>query len=70
MLYESAEILVNGRGAGTLWQRPHLLETDPGLWKAGRNVVTVRCSTSPANYLQALGRPAGFTAPVTLCRPG
>jgi hypothetical protein len=67
-LHESAEILVNGVTAGTLWQPPHLLEIANGLLQTGRNTLTVRCATSPANYLQALIRAAGFAAPVTLCR--
>jgi len=64
-LYESAEILVNGVVAGTLWQPPHLLEIDRSLWQTGHNTLTIRCATSPASYLQALIRPAGFAAPVT-----
>lgn len=59
-LFESAEIFVNGQSAGILWQPPHFLELDARHWKPGANSLEVCCSTSPANYLQGLGRPSGF----------
>ncbi len=65
-LHESAEIFINGQSAGILWQPPHFLEVDADLWKTGKNTIEVRCSTSPANYLQGLGRPSGFCGSVSL----
>lgn len=67
-LHESAEIRVNGVSAGVLWQAPHLLEIEPSLWRPGANALEIRCSTSPANYLQAMMRPSGFRGRVALCR--
>jgi len=65
-LFETAEIRVNGIAAGILWQPPYLIELDPSLWKGGHNVIEIRCSTSPSNYLQGLNRPAGFLGGVEL----
>jgi len=67
-LYESAEIRVNGVSAGVLWQPPSLLEIEASLWRSGKNSLEIRCSTSPANYLQGMMRPSGFCGGVTLCR--
>ncbi|MDD2707628.1 MAG: hypothetical protein PHV34_06420 [Verrucomicrobiae bacterium] len=65
-LHESAAIRVNGKDAGVLWQEPHRLEFPAALFRRGANRIEIRCSTSPANYLQGLRRPSGFTGAVTL----
>lgn len=65
-LHESAEIFVNGISAGVLWQPPHFLEVSSSIWRAGRNLLEVRCSTSAANYLQGLAKPSGFTGTIQL----
>jgi len=67
-LHESAEVVINGKPAGILWQEPHLLEIVDSPWRVGENRIEVRCSTSPANYLQAILRPSGMAGVVTLCR--
>lgn len=63
---ESAEIFVNGVSCGVLWQRPYRLELDPRLFSQGENLLEIRCSTSPANYLQGLRRPAGLSGEIFL----
>jgi len=66
-VYETAEVLLNGQSVGHLWTAPYTLEVDPMLIRPGENELILRCSTSPANYLQALNRPAGTLGVIEWC---
>jgi hypothetical protein len=65
-LHESAEIRLNGKTAGILWQPPSFLEIPARFWRKGKNRIEIRCATSPANYLLGLRRPAGFAGATRL----
>jgi len=58
------EVRINGTMAGRLWSAPYELEVSVDLLNREVNVLTLACSCSPANYLQALSRPSGFLGPV------
>ncbi|HWL53759.1 MAG TPA: glycosyl hydrolase [Chthoniobacteraceae bacterium] len=69
-VYETMEVIINGSFAGCLWTAPYLLEVDPSLLRVGRNDIVLCCSTSPANYLQAMDRPGGTLGPIEWCIEG
>jgi len=64
-IFETMEVRFNGIPVGRLWCAPYELEIPPPLLEDDGNVLTLACSCSPANYLQALSRPSGFLGPVT-----
>lgn len=63
-VFETMEVRINGIMAGRLWSAPYELEISADLLDREENVLTLVCSCSPANYLQALSRPSGFLGPV------
>lgn len=65
-LYESVEVLINGLSCGVLWKKPYRLELVQAFFKEGANFLELRCSSSPANYLQGMRRPAGLGGKVFL----
>lgn len=66
-VYETMEVILNGQSVGHLWAAPYILEINPDVLKEGINEMSLRCSTSPANYLQTLNLPAGALGPVEWC---
>lgn len=63
-VFETMEVRINGITAGRLWSAPYELEVPADLLDREENVLTLVCSCSPANYLQAMSRPSGFLGPV------
>lgn len=63
-VFETMEVRINGAVVGRLWSAPYELEISAYLLDREENILTLACSCSPANYLQALSRPSGFLGPV------
>ncbi len=68
-VFESMEVVINGKSADYLWSEPYLLEIDTAMLQEGENELLLRCATSPANYLLGLQRPAGALGPIEWCVP-
>jgi hypothetical protein len=66
-VYETMNVHLNGIDCGHLWVAPYFLEIDVCNFLQGRNKLSLYCSTSPANYLQVMNRPAGPIGPIEWC---